>query len=125
MKRIDTINVIPMIDIMLVMLAIVLTTATFIKLDQIQIDLPVAKSSSGSLGQHINNIDIDSQGNVFLNNQKITLEYLDLELSKIDTETPIALRVDQATSFGFFANIVDLLKSHQMNRLSIIVKPSE
>ncbi len=125
MKRIDTINMIPMIDIMLVMLAIVLTTATFIKFDQTQIDLPVVKSSSGPPGRQGNRINIDRQGNLFLNNRQITLEELDLELSGMDGETPIALRVDQATSFGSFANIIDLLKSRQMNRLSIIAKPSE
>ncbi len=125
MKRIDTINMIPMIDIMLVMLAIVLTTATFIKFDQTQIDLPVVQSSSGPPGQSGHWIHIDRQGNLFLDDRQITREELERELSVMDRETPIALRVDQATRFGSFANIIDLLKSRQMNRLSIIAKPSE
>ncbi len=40
MKRIDTINVIPFIDIMLVLLVMVLTTATFIRTGLIPVDLP-------------------------------------------------------------------------------------
>ena len=40
MKRIDGINVIPFIDIMLVLLAIVLTTATFIVEGRLEIRLP-------------------------------------------------------------------------------------
>ncbi len=46
MKRIDSINVIPFIDIMLVLLVMVLTTATFIKTGLIPVDLPEAKGSA-------------------------------------------------------------------------------
>lgn len=44
-KRFDSINVIPFIDIMLVLLVMVLTTATFIKQGIIPVDLPQAKAS--------------------------------------------------------------------------------
>ena len=44
MKRMDQINVIPFIDIMLVLLAIVLTTATFIVEGRLEIRLPEAAS---------------------------------------------------------------------------------
>ena len=125
MKRVDTINVIPMIDIMLVMLAIVLTTATFIKFGQIQVDLPKAKSAASTVQQQVNNIVIDKQGGIFLNDQRLSLAQLDLELSEIDVQESIALKVDQDASFGNFTSVVDLLKSHQMHRLSIIVQPSE
>jgi len=40
MKKFDSINVIPFIDIMLVLLAIVLTTATFVANGQLDIALP-------------------------------------------------------------------------------------
>ncbi len=42
MKRFDQINVIPFIDIMLVLLAIVLTTATFISQGRLDINVPTA-----------------------------------------------------------------------------------
>ncbi|OYV24794.1 MAG: energy transducer TonB, partial [Halothiobacillus sp. 20-54-6] len=45
MRRFDQINVIPFIDIMLVLLAIVLTTATFIAQGEISVNLPEAKSA--------------------------------------------------------------------------------
>jgi len=44
-KRFDQINVIPFIDIMLVLLVMVLTTATFIKQGVIPVELPHAKGS--------------------------------------------------------------------------------
>ena len=125
MKRVDSINVIPMIDIMLVMLAIVLTTATFIVHDHIQVDLPVAKSSAGSPSQSTSYIVVDRQGSVFLDDQRIGLTELDRALSGFDPEKSAVLRVDREARFGDFTNVVDLLKSHQINSLSILVQPSE
>ena len=46
MKRVDSINVIPFIDIMLVLLVMVLTTATFIRTGLIPVDLPEAKGTA-------------------------------------------------------------------------------
>ena len=46
LKRFDTINVVPFIDIMLVLLVIVLTTATFVSLGMIPVDLGEAKASN-------------------------------------------------------------------------------
>lgn len=45
MKRFDTINVIPFIDIMLVLLAIVLTTASFIATGKLDIAVPQSSST--------------------------------------------------------------------------------
>ena len=44
MKKFDQINVIPFIDIMLVLLAIVLMTATFIAQGKIDVNLPTSKA---------------------------------------------------------------------------------
>lgn len=52
MKRIDTINVIPFIDIMLVLLAIVLTTATFISRGVIEVHYPESAACCSSSGQY-------------------------------------------------------------------------
>jgi len=45
-KKFDSINVIPFIDIMLVLLVMVLTTATFIKQGVIPVALPEAKATA-------------------------------------------------------------------------------
>lgn len=44
-KRFDEINVIPFIDIMLVLLVMVLTTATFVNQGIIPVELPEAKAA--------------------------------------------------------------------------------
>ena len=44
-RELDQINVIPLVDVMLVLLVIVLTTATFITTGQIPVDLAKAKEA--------------------------------------------------------------------------------
>ena len=43
MKRFDQINMIPFIDIMLVLMAVVMTTASFVEIGLIDVNLPVAQ----------------------------------------------------------------------------------
>ena len=45
MKKFDEINIIPFIDIMLVLLAIVLVTASFISQGKIQVNVPKASTA--------------------------------------------------------------------------------
>lgn len=44
LKKVEGINVVPLIDIMLVLLAIILTVSSFIALGKIEIALPQASS---------------------------------------------------------------------------------
>ena len=62
----DKLNVIPLVDIMLVLLTIVLTTSTFIVSGNIPVDLPRAsQKSAGAIESQI--IEIDREGQVFFN----------------------------------------------------------
>ena len=123
MKRFDQINVIPFIDIMLVLLAIVLTTASFIATGMLQIDLP------GSKTQNIQNdvfqkleISINKNNQYLLDKQIETLESIKIKLSVVDKETRIILRVDKSVSFDHFVSIIDILKQNSLNHLSIITR---
>ncbi len=123
MKRLDTINVIPLIDIMLVMLAIVLTTATFINYGNIEIDLPAATTITNATQKSAYNIAIDRNEALFLDDQPVDLDALNNALAELDGRASIALRVDQQASFGAFTAVIDALKTHRLHRLSIMVKP--
>ena len=122
MKRIDTINVIPFIDIMLVMLAIVLTTATFIVEGKLDIQLPEAEAVSDDQAVEKLEIGIDREGRLFLGSAKVSPEVLADRLDGIDIQTSIVLRVDADTRFAGFVSVVDLLKARKLERLTILTK---
>lgn len=122
MKRIDGINVIPFIDIMLVLLAIVLTTATFIVEGRLEIRLPESAAQSPQYPEEPVELAIDRDGGVFLDAVPATLDELAARLASVSPETPVVLRVDQDTRFARFVAVVDLLKARGMDKLSILTR---
>jgi biopolymer transport protein ExbD len=125
MKRFDQINVIPFIDIMLVLLAIVLMTATFIAREGIDFDLPEAESAAPASGDQILEITIDKNGALHLDGIAITLEGLDAKLSEVDAEQSIQLGVDRGVAFNSFVQVIDKLKVHKLQRLTILTLPAQ
>lgn len=121
MKRFDQINMIPFIDIMLVLLAIVLTTATFISQGLIPVDLPTAEQvSEPSQDEEPLEIAINAQNQLFLAGEAVTIEQLGEKLGTQATpETLIVLRIDKAAVFEHFVKLIDLLKTKELNNLSI------
>ena len=123
MKRFDQINMIPFIDIMLVLLAIVLTTATFISQGVIDIDLPEAESSETmQVEEKTLEIAINAENKVFLDGEASTQEILTVRLESLKKETPILLRVDKEVAFKHFVGVIDLLKKNKLEKLTIITK---
>jgi len=122
MRRFDQINVIPFIDIMLVLLAIVLTTATFISQGQIEVNLPIAESAKPIQQQLKENlvITINTTNQLYLDDKLVDLESLSQTLETIDKKTPIVFRVDKQVVFEKFVQVIDLLKKHQLEKFSIL-----
>jgi biopolymer transport protein ExbD len=125
MKRFDQINVIPFIDIMLVLLAIVLMTATFIAREGIDFDLPKAESAAPASGDQIMEITIDKNGALHFDGVAITLELLDTKLAEVDAEQAIQIGVDRGVAFNSFVQVIDKLKAHNLQHLTILTLPAQ
>lgn len=121
MKRFDQINMIPFIDIMLVLLAIVLTTASFVSQGLIPVNLPTAEQvSEPSEDEEPLEIAINEQNEFFLGEEKVTLEQMAEKLKvQAKPETLIVLRIDKAAVFEHFVKLIDLLKAQELSNLSI------
>jgi biopolymer transport protein ExbD len=122
MKRIDTINVIPFIDIMLVLLAIVLTTATFIVEGRLDIRLPKAAAQEAATSAGTIEIAIDAEGQVYYRSEPVPIADLGPRLDSLPKDTPIELRVDAQARFARFVAVVDLLKARGLQRLTILTR---
>ncbi|MDM8568265.1 biopolymer transporter ExbD [Thiotrichales bacterium HSG1] len=125
MKKFDQINVIPFIDIMLVALAIVLLTATFITQGIIEINLPTAKNATAESQLETIEISIDVNKQLYYQQQPSSLEQISIQLEKLSKQTPIVLKIDKLVSFGQFTQLIDLLKTYQLDRLSIMTIQSK
>ena len=122
MKRFDQINVIPFIDIMLVLLAIVLTTATFISQGLIEVKLPEAESAKQTQQQNQKPLEIviDAENRIYLADNPVNTVVLSDELQKINKTTSVILRVDKQVVFEKFVEVIDLLKTNKLEKFSIV-----
>ena len=122
-KKFDEINVIPFIDIMLVLLVMVLTTATFIKQGIIPVDLPQAKKTQKKEEKKKEvTIYIDKQGNIYLEKEKLSKENLKQKLSTISKKDTIILRSDKNSKFQDFVTVMNALKQLNLENLYIVTK---
>jgi len=119
-KRFDTINVIPFIDIMLVLLVIVLTTATFIAKGLISVELPQADSQVQQSEVIEHSITIDKDGTYYLNKEKVSLDDLKAKLKQFNVKDTIVLRGDKRSEFNYFVSIMSLLKKRGFEQLYIV-----
>lgn len=121
-KKFDQINVIPFIDIMLVLLVMVLTTATFIKQGIIPVDLPSAKATQKEDTKKELTIYVNSKGEIFLEKEKVNSITLEEKLSKISKKQVIILRSDKNSKFQDFVTVMDTLKKLHLEQLYIVTK---
>lgn len=121
LKKFDSMNVIPFIDIMLVLLAIVLTFSTFIAQGRIDLKLPNATSTQKSKLK-IRDIMIDAKGVIYFDKQALSLEELKNELTQLEKQTPLSLKADENTPFKTFVQIIDLFKLLKLEKISIITE---
>ena len=122
LQKFDSINVIPFIDVLLVLLAIVLLTSTFITKGIIPVNLPDAQNASKLKSDKEMIIVINEQGELFLEDIQIALENIELELLQKSKETPIHLNTDKNTKFEHFVNVLDMLKKNEFSNVSIVTK---
>lgn len=122
MKPLAVMNVIPFIDIMLVLLAIVLTTSTFLAQGKIPLHLPNANKAVSIPASKVLEITIDKSGRIYLDKEIVQHEMLVNQFKDTTPDTPIMLRVDKHADFEHFVVVIDVLKEKGLNNLSIVTK---
>ena len=124
-KRFDEINVVPFIDIMLVLLVMVLTTATFINQGIIPIELPEAKAAKKEENKKETTIYVNSKGELFLDKEAVDLKTLESRLSAIPKDQSVVLRSDKESKFQDFVSVMDILKRLNHEQLYIVTKEAQ
>ena len=120
MPKKEGLNVIPLIDIMLVLLAIVLSISTFIAQGNIKSDLP--NSESAEKKQDENDkiaVLINKDNEFFIGEEKIAEENLKEKLNEIKNETLIELKSDKESKFDSFIKVIDILKEKNHENFAI------
>ena len=117
--ELNQINVIPLVDVMLVLLVIVLTTATFISTGQIPVDLAQADATSATPSEPIT---ITPSGEIFLDGAQLPQEAILGELQQFSPETLVLVRADRVIQLERFVDVVDDVRGAGLTKISLAVE---
>jgi biopolymer transport protein ExbD len=120
LKRVEGINVVPLIDVMLVLLAITLTISSFIALGKIELTLPQA-SSQTQLKPKKYEITITADKRFFINQKEATRELLAKELEILTQDDTVAISADKLSAYEDFIFVIDILKQKHIEKIAMVV----
>lgn len=124
---ITSINVTPLVDIVLVLLIILMVTASYIVSKSIPMDLPDAQSGEDSPPRQLT-VSIDAGRQLYLESEPITWEALAQQarsFARDNTEPRAVIQADRTVSHGDFIRIVDVLRTAGITRYAINVNPQD
>ena len=120
------INMVPLIDVMLVLLVIFMITAPLLS-HSIQINLPQASSAPVKQDPVIIDVAIDSQGVMFWNEEPINAAELKARFvnqAQLDPQPELRIRADLNTRYEVLAQIMGSAKNAGLTRLGFITRPA-
>lgn len=118
-------NVIPLVDVMLVLLVIFIVTAPVIT-HSVQLELPRASSSPSHETAESVTLALDAAGGLFWNNQVIDEGELAQRLSDAVASNPdlaVYLRADRDTRYETLARIMAEVRRAGVARLAFVSQP--
>ena len=118
------INVIPLVDIMLVLLIIFMITAPLMQ-EGIDVNLPKAKGKIIEETEKIN-IVVTKEGKIYVNEKLSTIQELQSILSAFkDSNVFVLLKADKDVPYGLVAEIMGEIKASGIERIGMITEPKE
>ena len=124
------INMVPLIDVMLVLLIIFMVTAPLLT-HAVKVDLPKAASTASEPRPEAIELSIDRDGQVFWNGQAIEATDLETRLAEAGANTgqaavvpELRLRADRQTPYEKVAQVMSAASRHGLTRLGFVTDPS-
>jgi biopolymer transport protein ExbD len=117
-KGFDYMNVIPLVDVMMVLLTIVLMTSTFIASGAIQVELPkVTQDQKATLKTAT--VVVDRQGMIYFESIPTTLKGLKEKINTLGRETPVMVRADRYVAVQSCVDVLDLLSGSGFKKVGL------
>lgn len=120
-------NIVPFIDIMLVLLCMVMSVSTFIAQGEIKVNLPHAETDDRTADSenNVKLLEIGENNDIYFDGRKITREELSVFLNELHSDVHLELRIDTKADFGLFVIVLDKLRDLRHENFSIATKKAE
>ena len=116
------INVTPMVDVVLVLLVIMMVSATYIVAQSLKVELPKSASSDEAVTS-VAAVSIDKTGKFFFNQQPVTEAELigKMREAKAAGDVNLVISADAAALHGNVVHVIDLAKQEGITKFAINV----
>ncbi len=124
---ISDINIIPFVDIVLVLLIIFMVTSTTIVKAALKVDLPQAASAGESV-QTTLNIVFTPEGELFLDGSEVTRSELAGAVSDAAARNPktqAVISADKTNPYGDVVGLIDLVKQNGVQTFALNIERTE
>ena len=121
------INVTPLVDVMLVLVAILIITAPLLA-SSIRLDLPKAEGTQATEAPRFVTVVLDKAGQVFLNDKPVAPPQLAEQLAaeiKRNPELEMQLRADEGVAYGRVVEVMGLAHKAGLTRIGFVAEPAK
>jgi biopolymer transport protein ExbD len=119
------INMVPLIDVMLVLLVIFIVTAPMLT-HAVKIDLPQASSQPNQTKPDKIELSINGAGELFWNGESLPRGDLDARLAIASKQTPqpeLHLRADKTTQYQTIAEVMSAAAREGVTKIGFVTEP--
>jgi biopolymer transport protein TolR len=117
------INMVPFIDVVLVLLIIFMITAPILQ-SGIEVDVPKTKTVHQIIEQHVV-VTVDKTQRIYIGDDPVNIhdlgDKINAQMKK--PQDTVYLRCDETVPFGAFATVIDALRQSGITNISIVTQP--
>ena len=121
-RRSSQINLVPMVDVLMVLLFFFLLSMQFGDLRALNISLPNIETAGENTVTDTMIIQMDLEEQIYLNNEPVTEEFLIAAVTAqagINSETPVLLAMDEEISIKDLTRIIDICRANGLQRVRL------
>jgi len=126
-RPIAEINITPMVDVVLVLLVIMMVSATYIVSKSLKVELPKTASKADSVPM-VAAVVVTKEGGYFFNDEKVDEAALKAKLHEVaakDPSTSVVVSADRDAKHGEVVHVVDLAKVEGLTKFGINVEETK
>jgi biopolymer transport protein ExbD len=121
-RRNPSINIVPLVDVLTVLLFFFMVTMQFKQISSLNITVPEIKTAGKNEVKEQITIALSSAGEIYLNNQLIEMPQLEgaIKLAgELTPNLPILLVADEEVSLKHVTTVMDVCRSNQLNKIRL------
>ena len=121
-RRIPTINIVPLVDVLTVLLFFFLVTMQFKQVSSLNITVPeIETAGENQIQEHIV-IALSLEGDLYLNDQPLSVEQLQNAMKiagELTPDMPVLLIADEDVPLKNVTQVMDICRGSQLNKVRL------